>query len=509
MADSVLVFPPGFRVTDANDNPVNNAKIKFREAGPGATKTVHSDQNLTVALGHTVRTRADGQPVVSEGSSTTVLIYVGPDPYHIEIADANDAIVVPAKDNVKGAAVLSPAAPSITPLPVITTGSPLTLDATHKGKLINANGNTLTFSDATVLGDNWHVYVRCSAGQVILSAASGISFEGQSFTLRALLPGEGMHIACDGTAFRVISHTAPLLASQGPSVIQIADRVNAAPGAPTPGARYIVTANFSSFTTHQIIEYNGTGFNAYTPPTDCGWVAYVQDEDRYYAFINTTWSLVAVHIAGLQTEAAPDDTADFIPFHDVSAAEPRKALPTNFKRAGGMQLLNSGTVSSAASLDVVLTGFVGYRALKLILSSFIPVTDSDELWGRVSTDGGSTYDAAGYSYAGEYSRDSSSSGQVQSASDTKILMASTNAGLGVSNVAAEGGLDAEITIHDQTDTSRYPRLRYDASYFCDGAETMQVRGTGSRENAQDTDALRIMFSTGNIASGKWALYGLI
>jgi hypothetical protein len=38
MTDSVLVFDPGYRVTDANGNPVHNAKIKFREIGPGAAK---------------------------------------------------------------------------------------------------------------------------------------------------------------------------------------------------------------------------------------------------------------------------------------------------------------------------------------------------------------------------------------------------------------------------------------------------------------------------------------
>jgi len=300
MVDSVLVLPPGFRVTDASDNPVNNAKIKFREAGPGATKTVYSDANLSVALGHTVRTRSDGQPVVSEGSSTTTLIYVGSDPYHIEVTDQNDAIIVPAKDNVKGAAVLSPVVASIPPIPVITTGSPLTLTAAHKGSLINANGNTLTFTDAVTLGDGWHVYLRNggSSGQVILVASSGISFEGQSFTQRALLIGEGMHIACDGTAFRVITHAQPLMSPQGPGVVLIADRITAAPGSPVAGGRYIVETAFSSYSQHQIIEWNGTTFNAYTPPTDCGWIAYVQDEDRFHTFRGTAWVL------GLEPDAS-------------------------------------------------------------------------------------------------------------------------------------------------------------------------------------------------------------
>jgi hypothetical protein len=204
MVDSVQVYPPGFRVTDVSDNPVNNAKIKFREAGPGATKTVYSDANLTVALGHTVRTRSDGQPVASEGSSTTTLIYVGPDPYHVEITDENDAVIVPAKDNVKGAAVLSPQLPVIPPIPVIATGSPLTVGLAHNGVLINASANTLTFTDANLLGDGWHVYVRNGggSGQVTLSVPSGLSYRDQSLTSFTLEVGEAIAIACDGTAFR-------------------------------------------------------------------------------------------------------------------------------------------------------------------------------------------------------------------------------------------------------------------------------------------------------------------
>jgi hypothetical protein len=34
-------------------------------------------------------------------------------------------------------------------------------------------------------------------------------------------------------------------------------------------------------------------------------------------------------------------------------------------------------------------------------------------------------------------------------------------------------------------------------------------GTGTRETAQDTDAMRVLFESGNIASGNWALYGLL
>jgi hypothetical protein len=73
-------------------------------------------------------------------------------------------------------------------------------------------------------------------------------------------------------------------------VIQIVDRVSSAPSSPTPGARYIVAAAYSTFEQEDIIEADGQGgFIEYTPPTDCGWMAYVQDEDRNYQFKGSAW----------------------------------------------------------------------------------------------------------------------------------------------------------------------------------------------------------------------------
>jgi hypothetical protein len=94
----------------------------------------------------------------------------------------------------------------------------------------------------------------------------------------------------------VAGHVAPLLSNRAP--ILIADRVSSAPSA-TAGVRYIVAAAFDSYLDHQIIEGNGSSFNVYTPPTDCGWVAYVQDEDTYYHFIGSAWVIDYDYLVGL------------------------------------------------------------------------------------------------------------------------------------------------------------------------------------------------------------------
>jgi hypothetical protein len=81
------------------------------------------------------------------------------------------------------------------------------------------------------------------------------------------------------------------MASRNPAVITITDRVTSDPGGPTPGARYIVQTGYGSYATGDIIEANNVSFNKYTPPTDCGWIDYVQDENRYYTFQDSAWVL--------------------------------------------------------------------------------------------------------------------------------------------------------------------------------------------------------------------------
>jgi hypothetical protein len=159
---------------------------------------------------------------------------------------------------------------------------------------------------------------------------------------------------------------------------------------------------------------------------------------------------------------------------------------------------------------LVLTSYTSYRALKFILESFIPATDDVELWMRVSTDGGSSYDATGYSYSQVFSLDSDNSafGNSRSTSTTRLLIAgSPSANQAVSNVAAEAGASAEIILFDQT-VSQWPKIRTQAIFMGATPDTIQMSGGGHREASQDTDAVRFLFESGNITSGKYAVYGL-
>lgn len=177
----------------------------------------------------------------------------------------------------------------------------------------------------------------------------------------------------------------------------------------------------------------------------------------------------------------------------------------------GLVLLSSGTVTNAASLDIVLTSFTGYRGIRFVLMGFVPATDDVELWMRLSTDGGSSYASANYSYTAIVSRDNTGSPFTRnSPSDSKFgIAASPTAGESVSNTAAEGGVDCMVDVMDQTNTGRYPRISASNVVWFGATvtDTFHSRISGHLEVAQDTDAVQFLFESGNIASGKYAVYG--
>ena len=118
-----------------------------------------------------------------------------------------------------------------------------------------------------------------------------------------------MTIRCDGTAFKIAGHTPPLMSSRGPGVITITDRVTSAPVSPTPGARYIVqTRVLEPMPRTTSSRPTASPSTSTRRPTDCGWIAYVQDENRYYSFQGSAWVLglepaASATVAGVQENA--------------------------------------------------------------------------------------------------------------------------------------------------------------------------------------------------------------
>ena len=207
-------------------------------------------------------------------------------------------------------------------------------------------------------------------------------------------------------------------------------------------------------------------------------------------------------------DTSPDGTADYAWVYDASASLKKKVKPQNFKQSGGLQLLASGTVSAAATLDIVLTAYTGYRGIIVYLSGFLPVTDGAALYARFSTDGGASYLASGYNYFQGRGIDTTATWAtgVASGSAAQIQITGAEAGNG-----ATEGYNGRIEMLNQTSAAFWSRLMHQGYFINSDATPAGVYSTGggAQETAQDTDAIRFLFSTGNISAGNYAVYGLI
>lgn len=171
--------------------------------------------------------------------------------------------------------------------------------------------------------------------------------------------------------------------------------------------------------------------------------------------------------------------------------------------SGGLVLLASGTLSGAASLDFVLTSHTAYRGFKAF-ASLLPATDAVALYSRFSTDGGGSYDAgaSNYAYMEHFGTASGSHSQAESTGETFINLTGN-----IGNGTREG-IVLEATLIDPFSTARDTKMFATCVLRNDAAVAVHSESYGIRNAAQDTDAWRFIFSSGNM-SGSYSLYGIL
>lgn len=172
--------------------------------------------------------------------------------------------------------------------------------------------------------------------------------------------------------------------------------------------------------------------------------------------------------------------------------------------------LTSGSVSTAATLDLALGSYTAYQGIIVKLYAFVPVTDGVNLTCQFSTDNGANWIATGYDYATGGPTDVPGYLTVSgSGSTTAITMTSTTANGQVGNAANEG-YNGSLELLGWQLSSIWPRVVYHGYYLSNASTTtgQEQSGGGANETAQDCTGLRFAFSSGNIASGNYVVYGI-
>lgn len=201
--------------------------------------------------------------------------------------------------------------------------------------------------------------------------------------------------------------------------------------------------------------------------------------------------------------------ADGAPLFVASAAETRAGTnatkPLTPASPVGLVHLETQVASGSSSIDFVLTSWLSaYRAFKFVLTGVNPATDAVNLFVRTSTNGGSSYDIGASDYSWLYlgRTDAAASFDANDAADNEIEIANS-----IGNGAAED-LDGEVTLSNPAGTTFHKKIRFNTEYVAASGALSWTTGTGRRVATADVDAVRFVMSSGNIAAGTFALYGI-
>ncbi len=373
MTDSVAVFPPSYRLTDNTTGAVvAGGYVEFYDASTTTPKTVYSDPDLLTSLGTSVT--ADSLGCLTSDGSTKTMVYVGTSPYKAVIK-TSAGVTIATYDNLKGAvATVDPGDTSvIATRPVSTKSLNYTILTGDQSTVFvgNCSGGDVTFTlpSAVTVGAGWFVTVQHagSANQVMVATVSSqtISSGATSYSsvMALALSGEEVTLVSDGGNWRVVSHTNPHI-KRAQGVLTITDRLTAPPGSEVQGDLYLISGApsgaWSSFAQHDIVQYTNSAWVRWTPATDCGWLAYVKDEDKYYRFIGSAW----VSETASETVAG---TAEIATQSEVEAATDtaRIVVPARIQNHPGVAKawlnldLSAGTASVTSSYNITSVTYVG------------------------------------------------------------------------------------------------------------------------------------------------------
>jgi hypothetical protein len=218
-------------------------------------------------------------------------------------------------------------------------------------------------------------------------------------------------------------------------------------------------------------------------------------------------------VLGFTSKTSPDD-ADIIGYVQASDSTGRKFTWANLKSAlgfpsasvgvGVVKLLSGTVTSGAATLDIPLPS--GYKSFS-IRARLLPSAVS-RLWCRVSANG-TTFDSGSTDYQVTISsmRASSTTEIYSNSLGTSEIPLSNFSNIGN---AASRGIVIRMEIDNYADASDVTMIGWRSTMRLDSSDGVaKSEGSAYRAALQATQAVRFLFSTGNIASGTYEVYGYV
>lgn len=181
--------------------------------------------------------------------------------------------------------------------------------------------------------------------------------------------------------------------------------------------------------------------------------------------------------------------------------------PAGAAGAGGaLVLLEQHAASGSSSLDFTTGISATYDDYVVRFSNIIPATNTVDFWLRMSTDGGATYvSSASYSDDKFVFR---AGGSASGGGTAQNQIALNYTGTHINNATAQWSVNGWMNLYNPGSSSLYKTVDGALTYFDSGSFRVQTMFRGAYESATAVNAIRFLFSSGNISSGTIRLYGV-
>lgn len=213
------------------------------------------------------------------------------------------------------------------------------------------------------------------------------------------------------------------------------------------------------------------------------------------------------------TALTTPDPADMLRVWDDSANVEKRITAANLvagSLGAALVPIETLTASASATLDFDAGINSTYSHYVLVCKGLVPATDDVQLLARIATSGPSwqagagAYQWGGYltGIGGTVAGDGSGSG-----GPTTAMCINGSATTKIGNAAGEG-IDAVIEFFAPSTTAQRKRFSWRGAFTAASGNDATFAGGGSYGSTSAIVGVRLLFSSGNIASGEATLYGV-
>jgi len=167
----------------------------------------------------------------------------------------------------------------------------------------------------------------------------------------------------------------------------------------------------------------------------------------------------------------------------------------------GTEIVPKTTSTNVSEVDIDLSGGAYNRVVIVVYAE--PETDGVNAWLRVQKAGNSSPDSgAGYAYAGSRINQGSNEGRVAGQGSGRIEWGIS----GIGNAAGEH-IAGVIFIDYPRDSNVATSVQFSGHFLAVNSIHESTWVNGHRLTAQDDDLIRLLFSSGNISSITYQVWG--